>query len=82
MNSQSEIAKYYLQNSPKRLDPNVKEKLTKIIWGEYEMGQQIGSGSFGQVYKCRHVKTGKEYAVKKFNNKYTTKRKAFEQREV
>jgi serine/threonine protein kinase len=28
------------------------------------------------------VKTGKEYAVKKFKNKYQTKKKAFEQREI
>jgi serine/threonine protein kinase len=42
----------------------------------------IGSGSFGHVYKCRHVKTGKEYAVKKFKNKYPTKKKAFDQREI
>ena len=42
----------------------------------------IGSGSFGHVYACKHVKTGKEYAVKKFKNKYNNKKKAFELREI
>jgi serine/threonine protein kinase len=42
----------------------------------------IGSGSFGHVYACKHVKSGKEYAVKKFKNKYNNKKKAFELREI
>jgi serine/threonine protein kinase len=46
------------------------------------VGDLIGSGSFGHVYKCRHLKTGKFYAIKKFKNKFQTKKKAFEQREI
>lgn len=46
------------------------------------MGPLIGSGSFGQVHKCTQIKTGKQFAIKKFNQKYSTKKKAFDQREV
>jgi serine/threonine protein kinase len=38
----------------------------------------IGSGSFGHVHIAKHAKTGKECAVKKFKNKFPTKKKAFE----
>mgnify|MGYP001454039555 FL=1 len=58
------------------------ERHQLIIWNEFELLEQIGSGSFGHVYRCRNVKTGKEYAVKKFKNKYTNKKKAFDQREI
>ena len=75
----SEVDKF-LQNSPQA--QSSPEKLRYIIWNEYELGDLIGAGSFGHVHKCRHVKSGKEYAVKKFKNKYQTKKKAFEQREI
>lgn len=54
------------------------ERASTILWNEYEVGEKIGSGSFGDVYKCRNIKTGKLYAIKKFKNKYSTKKKAFE----
>jgi len=69
----------YLQSSPPGNSP---EKTRFIIWNEYELGDLIGAGSFGHVHKCKHVKTGKEFAVKKFKNKYQTKKKAFDQREI
>lgn len=53
-----------------------------ILWGEYDLGAMIGAGSFGHVYSCKHVKSGKEFAVKKFKNKYNSKKKAFELREI
>ena len=53
-----------------------------IVWNEYEQEELIGGGSFGHVFKCRHLKTGKTVAIKKFKNKYTTKKKAFDQREI
>ena len=59
--------KSYLQNSPSGNSP---DKNRFIIWNEYELGDLIGAGSFGHVHKCKHVKTGKEFAVKKFKNKY------------
>jgi serine/threonine protein kinase len=71
----------HMHKSPtcKELSP---ERPQTILWGEYEVGDLIGSGSFGHVYKCRSVKNGKYYAIKKFKNKYSTKKKAFEQREI
>ena len=42
----------------------------------------IGSGSFGHVYNSRNLKTGKEYAMKRFKKKYANKKQAFEEREV
>jgi serine/threonine protein kinase len=54
------------------------ERAQTILWNEYEVGDLIGSGSFGHVYKCRNLKTGKHYAIKKFKNKFPTQKKAFE----
>ena len=40
-------------------------KVSKPIFcGHYEQEDIIGGGSFGHVYKCRNIKTGKVYAVK------------------
>ena len=58
------------------------EKTVSILWGEFELGAMIGSGSFGHVYDGRHVKSGKMYAVKRFKNKFNNKKKAFDQREI
>jgi len=65
-------------NDESGLDGSQNRNPTYIIWNEYEVGQLIGSGSFGQVFECTHVKTGKVYAIKKFKNKYQSKKKAFE----
>ena len=54
------------------------EKPKLIVWNEYEQEELIGGGSFGHVFKCRHIKSGKVYAIKKFKNKYTSKKKAFD----
>jgi len=40
------------------------ERTKTILVGDYEQEALIGSGSFGQVYRCRHIKTGKLYAIK------------------
>jgi serine/threonine protein kinase len=48
----------------------------------YEVEQLIGSGSFGHVYRCKHIKTGKRYAIKEFKNKFSNRKKAFEMREI
>lgn len=31
---------------------------------KYEIGDKIGAGKFSIVYKCKHIKEGKEYALK------------------
>jgi len=54
------------------------EKPVSILWGEFELGTMIGAGSFGHVYDGKQVKTGKVFAVKRFKNKYNSKKKAFE----
>ena len=41
-----------------------------ILWNEFEQEELIGGGSFGHVYKCRHINTGKYYAIKRFKNKF------------
>jgi serine/threonine protein kinase len=35
-----------------------------VVCGDYELDEIIGGGSFGHVYSCRNVTTGKHYAVK------------------
>lgn len=34
------------------------------MMGDYELIKKIGQGSYSSVYKCRHLKTGKIYAIK------------------
>lgn len=50
------------------MSPSPDRKM--ILWNEYEVEELIGGGSFGHVYSCRHLKTGKFYAVKKFKTKF------------
>jgi serine/threonine protein kinase len=52
------------------------------VFNEYEQEELIGGGSFGHVFKARHIKTGKVVAIKKFKNKFANKKKAFDQREI
>ena len=40
------------------------ESSKPIVCGEYELDEIIGGGSFGHVYSCRNITTGKHYAVK------------------
>ncbi|GJP38364.1 hypothetical protein CLOM_g22811 [Closterium sp. NIES-68] len=34
---------------------------------EYELGEKLGEGHFGSTYRCRHRKTGEEFAVKQMS---------------
>jgi serine/threonine protein kinase len=45
-----------------------------ILWDEYEVIELVGGGSFGHVYRCRNIKNGKYYAIKKFKNKFSSKK--------
>lgn len=58
-NSNSPLAKELENNKP-----------IDILWGEYQLTDLIGSGSFGKVYTCIHKETGKVFACKKFKNTY------------
>jgi len=53
-----------------------------ILYGDYELGNLVGSGSFGQVYQCWDTHTGREFAVKKFKKKFATRKQAYDMREV
>jgi serine/threonine protein kinase len=35
-----------------------------LVGNNYKIGKKIGSGSFGSVYSCVSIKSGKAYAVK------------------
>ena len=53
-----------------------------MLDGEYELLDIIGEGSFGHVYEAKCNRTGRTVAIKKFKNKYSNKKKAFDQREI
>lgn len=36
---------------------------------EYKIVEKVGRGTYGTVYKARHVKTGQLVAIKKIENK-------------
>ena len=69
------------QGSP-LIDEMKSKKPVNVIFGEYQLLDIIGEGSFGHVYEAKHNRTGKIVAIKKFKNKYQNKKKAFEQREI
>jgi serine/threonine protein kinase len=60
--------------------PDSRKK--QVVCMFYEVEQLIGSGSFGNVYRCRHIQTGKYYAIKEFKTKFTNRKRAFEMREI
>ena len=65
------------QGSPLAEDMKDKKQVN-VLWGEYQLLDPIGEGSFGHVYEAKHNRTGKIFAIKKFKNKYQNKKKAFE----
>lgn len=42
----------------------VDSELRGVVAGGYKVLHKLGSGSFGEVYRCRHMQTGREVAVK------------------
>ena len=42
----------------------------------------VGSGSFGHVYQCTHVKTGEKFALKNFKKRFTSQKEAYALREI
>ena len=58
------------------------EKHKLIVDEEYEKEELIGGGSYGHVYRCRHLASGKTVAIKNFKKRFGTAKKAFDQREV
>ncbi|KAD4180027.1 hypothetical protein R6Q59_023505 [Mikania micrantha] len=41
-----------------------EEKTTGVLHGKYELGRQLGHGTFAKVYHARNVHTGKTAAIK------------------
>ena len=35
-----------------------------LIGKKYKVEKKLGSGTFGEVFKCRHLRTNKVYAMK------------------
>ena len=38
--------------------------MTTIIANKYEIITKLGQGSFGKVFKGKHIRTGEEFAIK------------------
>lgn len=43
----------------------IKKQRRSLKIEDFELGKNIGSGKFGDVFQCRHKKTGTLYALKK-----------------
>jgi len=39
-------------------------KIPKQIAGTYKLLERLGGGSFGEIFKAKHITTGQEVAVK------------------
>ena len=46
------------------MEKKVDLKLNKIVAGGYRIIEKLGSGSFGEIYKGRHVSSNEEVAIK------------------
>jgi hypothetical protein len=67
--------------SAKNLFPEDKEKNEKQEYGKYKMikGDKLGSGSYGNVFKCKFEELTGTYAIKEFKNDNSNSKKSFEQ---
>ena len=46
------------------MEKKADAKLHKMVAGGYKIMEKLGSGSFGEIFKGRHVTTGEEVAIK------------------
>ncbi len=54
----------------------------KIILGKYQRLAKIGSGSYGNIYKCIDTSTDEVVAIKKFKKHFKSRDEAYNLREV
>lgn len=59
-----------------------KSKEKVIMLGQYEQITKMGSGTFGNVYRCVDLKTGDVVAIKKLKKSYDSIEDAFSLREI
>ena len=78
----SEIMRILKEQGNPLVEDLKDKKQVNVLWGEYQLLDIIGEGSFGHVFEAKHNRTGKTFAIKKFKNKYQNKKKAFDQREI
>ena len=38
--------------------------ISRVLGGNYRVDRRLGEGGMGAVYAARHLRTGREYAVK------------------
>lgn len=61
--SNSELGMKFISMNQLNTYPNIKSK-SGVCLGEWKKGRLLGSGSFGKVFLCYDVESGREYAVK------------------
>jgi serine/threonine protein kinase len=58
------------EESPPELAPGT------VLFGEYEVGERIGAGGMGEVYRARHRRLGEDRAIKMIRPIYTADKAA------
>lgn len=54
-------------SGPDRAVPHSRIEEESFIWKQYEPGELIGQGTFGKVFKVKHISTGIYWAMKVVN---------------
>src|SRR5688500_15074104 len=64
------------ENQPGRTpDGKVDKLLGEVLANRYQIEQLLGEGAMGSVYRARHVKVGRSFAVKVLHKKLLEDRK-------
>jgi serine/threonine protein kinase len=57
---------------------SIKPKESELILGQYQLLAKLGSGTFGNVYKCLDLVSGEIVAIKKLKKYYNSHDEAFD----